>query len=298
MDFVIDFIYVGDGDAIIVWGRNPNEHDFVFFVDGGGNAELGSKVVEHYKSWIKPNLYSNRTIAFINSHPHADHINGLIEIVKEIGSEMSLGIYNDPVKFISDELRSNIKISALRNEDADIEHLYESFQKIQELNELCEKNGIKRVEALSDSFNFSEIKILSPSREFYTEKVQLFTNIDFLKAVDYTKTFSQVYESLESLKPCAVVDERNDASPENLSATVIELIDSLGRSYILTSDAGVESFDDMEKNGFQCENLNIVQLPHHGSRRNISTEWIAKFSPNFYFDFSRRKYKTSKKSSY
>lgn len=281
MDFVIDFIYVGDGDAIIIWGRNPNEIDFVFFLDGG-NTNYGSKVLEHYEKWIKPHLYSNKLIAFINSHPHADHINGLIEIVKGIGSEISWGIYNDPIQFISEELRENIKQSALRKEDSDIEHLYNSFQKIQELNELCELYNIERKEALSDSFNYNEMKIVSPSREFYTSKVQLFTNIDFLKTVDYQKVFSEVNESEESNKPCYIVDEKNDTSPENLTSTVIQLTDSMGQKYILTSDAGVESFDDMEKNGFQCENLNIVQLPHHGSRRNISTNWIVKFSPNMF----------------
>ena len=48
MDFVIDFVYVGDGDGIVIWGRNPNENDFVFFLDGG-NKEFGIKIVEHYK---------------------------------------------------------------------------------------------------------------------------------------------------------------------------------------------------------------------------------------------------------
>lgn len=281
MDFVIDLIYVGDGDGIVIWGRNPNEQDFVFFLDGG-NQEFGTKIVQHYKKWIKPHLYEKRTIAFINSHPHADHINGLIEIVKELGEELDWGIYNDPVKFISEELRKNIKQSALKNEDADIDHLYKSFQKVQELNDLCEQYNIKKFEALTDGFKYNEMKIVSPSREFYTSKVQTFTNIDFLKRVDYTNSTSEVDETLESLKPCAIVDEKNDASPENLSATVIELIDSNNNRYLLTSDAGVESFDDMEKNGFSTENLSIVQLPHHGSRRNISTNWIGKFAPKMF----------------
>ena len=281
MDFVIDFLYVGDGDGIIIWGRNPNEEDFVFFLDGG-NQGFGTKIINHYKEWIKPYLYKTKTIAFINSHPHADHINGLIEIVKELGEEMTWGIYNDPVKFISEELRENIKQSALRKEDADIDHLYKSFQKVQELNELCEQYNIQKFEALSDAFNYEEIKIVSPSREFYTSKVQLFTNIDFLKKVDYSKSFTEVNEILESLKPCDIVDEKNDASPENLSSTVIELIDSNNERYLLTSDSGVESFDDMEKNGFNTENLNFVQLPHHGSRRNISTNWIGKFAPKMF----------------
>lgn len=281
MDFVIDFLYVGDGDAIVIWGRNPNESDFVFFLDGG-NQENGKKVVEHYRNWIEPHLYQNRKLAFINSHPHADHINGLIEIVNELGSELDWGIYNDPVKFISEELRNNIKKSALNKEDTDIEHLYKSFKKVQELNELCDIYSIEKYEALTDTFSFNEIKIISPSREFYKDKVQIFTNIDFLKKYDFTKSYSEVNEESELKKPCVIVDEKNDASPENLSATVIELVDSKNRRYILTSDAGVESFDDMENNGFSTENLNIVQLPHHGSRRNISSKWLGKFSPNMF----------------
>jgi beta-lactamase superfamily II metal-dependent hydrolase len=282
MEFVIDFLYVGDGDGIIIWGRNPNENDFVFFLDGG-NTDCGKAIVTHYKHHIKPNLYQNKIIGFISSHPHADHINGLIEIVEEIGNEMSWGIYNDPVKFITEELRGNIKRSALKQEDPDIEHLYKSFKKVQELNELCEKHGIVKKEALTDSFSFEEIKIVSPSREFYTDKVQQFTNIDFLKKVDFTKkAFRTINEFAEGLKPCEVVDEKSDASPENLTATVIELVDSKNRRYLLTSDSGVESFDDMEQNGFQCKDLHIVQLPHHGGRRNISTDWISKFAPDMF----------------
>lgn len=281
MDFRFDFIYVGDGDAIIIWGRHFNDKDFVFFLDGGCK-DWASKIVEHYKLWIKPHLYENHKLGFINSHPHSDHINGLIEVIKELGDEFTFGIYNDPVKFISEELREKIKTSALKKEDDDIEHLYESFQKIQELNNLCDRYKIKKFEALTDVFNTDVIKIVSPSREFYTEKVQQFTNIDFLKKVDFTKKYFSINESTESQNPCDVVDEKNDASPENLSATVIECIDSEGKRYILTSDAGVESFDDMEKNGFTTENLHFVQLPHHGSRRNISTRWICNFSPKMF----------------
>jgi len=281
MDFIIDFLYVGDGDAIVIWGRNPNESDFVFFLDGG-NQENGKKVVEHYRKWIEPHLYEKRKLAFINSHPHADHINGLIEIVKELGDEIDYGIYNDPVKFISDELRHNIKMSAKRKEDDDIEHLYKSFKKVQELNELCEHHNIQKYEALSDVINYKQIKIVSPSRKYYNDKVQIFTNIDFLKKYDFTKSYSEVDEESELQKPCIIVDEKNDASPENLSSTVIELIDSKNRRYLLTSDAGVESFNDMESNGFTTENLTFVQLPHHGSRRNISSTWLGKFAPKMF----------------
>ncbi len=282
MDFVIDFLYVGDGDAIIVWARNPNVHDIVIFIDGGSNGN-GEKIVNHYNTYIKPHLMTSKTIGFLNSHPHTDHINGLIEVIELIGNEMNFAIYNDPVEHISSELKDKIKNSYLAKEDADIIHLYESFEKVYKLNELCEKYSIKRFRALSDVniIRSNDIKILSPSKSFYEEKVQQFTNIDFLKRVDFSKKAPTVYDD-EITSPCTIVDEINDASPENLTSTVLQLTDSSGRRYILTADAGVDSFDSMVENGFTTNNINLVQLPHHGSRRNVSSTWLKKFNSNMY----------------
>lgn len=282
MDFVIDFIYVGDGDAIVIWARKPNEQDIVIFLDGG-SAGNGQKIVDHYRTLIEPHLLPSRSIGFINSHPHTDHINGLIEVVEILGKEMTFAIYNDPVEHISSELKNQIKKSYLAKEDADITHLYESFEKVYRLNQLCDTYNIKRHRALSDEINISDenITLLSPSKQFYEEKVQQFTNIDFLKRVDLSRKSPTIFDD-EITSPCKIVDEINDASPENLTSTVLQLTDSNGRKYILTADAGVDSFDDMDENGFSNENINLVQLPHHGSRRNVSSSWLIRFNPTMY----------------
>jgi beta-lactamase superfamily II metal-dependent hydrolase len=283
MEFVIDFLYVGDGDAIVIWARSPNDADYVFFVDGG-NIGDGEKVIQHYKTWIKPHLQNKRAIGFINTHPHADHINGLIEIIEGLGNEMSFGIYNDPVECITQEHKNRIHRSYMRKEDPDITHLYETFEQVEKLNTLCEKFQLKRYNAYAEDINFfnGAFRILSPSKDFYVNLVQYFTDVDFLKTIDFTKKFTAINEAEEDTKPCAIVDEKNDASPENLTSIVIQLTDSKNLKYILTGDAGVDAFDYMENEGFDNTNIRFVQLPHHGSRRNISTKWISKFNPNFY----------------
>ena len=81
---------------------------------------------------------------------------------------MTWGIYNDPVKFISEELREKIKQSALKKEDADIDHLYKSFEKIQELNDLCTKYNIERKEAIELAMIFVDI----------IEKINHFDSLD------------------------------------------------------------------------------------------------------------------------
>lgn len=284
MDYVIDFLYVGDGDAIIIWGRNPEtSQDFVFFLDGGKSGD-GQKVIEHYEKWIKPNLYEKRAIGFINSHPHADHINGLIEIIEKLGSELKFGIYNDPIECITDKHKDRIYKEYLQKKDPDISHLYETFKQIEKLNELCSKFNIKRCNAYSDDINLfnGSFKLLSPSKDFYVNLVQYFTDVDFLKTVDFSnRPVANVDESEENNKPSVIIDQVNDASPENLTSTVIQLLDRKGKKYILTGDAGVDSFDYME-DVFDESNILFVQLPHHGSRRNINTKWLNKFNPSYF----------------
>ena len=75
-------------------------------------------------------------------------------------------------------IRHSIYLISLKNLLVIQEKIDTSFLDNESLN-------IERKEALTDSFNYSEIKIISPSREFYTNKVQLFTNIDWL--IDYVK---------------------------------------------------------------------------------------------------------------
>jgi beta-lactamase superfamily II metal-dependent hydrolase len=284
MEFVIDFLYVGDGDAIIIWARQTEQSDFVFFVDGG-NSGNGKKVVDHYNQWIKPHLYQKRAIGFINTHPHEDHIDGLLEILNLLQGEISFGIYNDPVECIEAEHRDRIHRAYMNGEDPDITHLYETFEQIEKLNNFCQKNSVKRFNAYADNNSFlnGALRILSPYKDFYVNLVQYFTDVDFLKTTDLAKTFSdEDATERDDLEPCNIVDESNDTSPENLTSVVLQLTDSQNKKYILTGDAGTDAFDYMESEGFDASNIHLVQLPHHGSRRNISAAWIKKFNAPSY----------------
>ena len=94
---------------------------------------------------------------------------------------------------------------------------------------------------------------------------------------------SEINEVEEGFKPCAVVDEKNDTSAENLTSLIIQLTDGRNRRYLFTTDAGVDSFESAQNNGFDMTNFHIAQLPHHGSRRNINTNWLCKLNPHQYW---------------
>lgn len=281
MDFVIDFINVKNADAIIVWLKKNNV-DYVIFIDGG-KAGNSKDVIDHYETYIK-DYVSNPTLIIINSHPHSDHLNGLIEVVDYFGNNISYAIYNDPMKYISDERKQ--EILEYYGDDPDINHLHEVFDKVKILNDQCKKYEINKLEAFSDlNDNYSGLfKILGPSRKFYKEKVDFFTSVENLNKYDYSKNSNaEINEEEEGLKPCDIVNAENEASPENLTSTIIEFTDSLNKRYLLTADCGIDSFQSAEDNGFNLNGgFELAQLPHHGSRRNVNSYWLHRLSPEYY----------------
>lgn len=73
-------------------------------------------------------------------------------------------------------------------------------------------------------------------------------------------------------------------SPENEVSTVLASIWD-GRVNLLTADAGCEGLTSAIGNpfGIATNDLRWMQVPHHGSRRNLNQELIEHFSPDTSF---------------
>jgi hypothetical protein len=67
-------------------------------------------------------------------------------------------------------------------------------------------------------------------------------------------------------------------SPENEVSTVLALPSPKGEIYLFTADAGVEALTDVAS---RCtlQRLHWMQIPHHGSRRNLNENLISHFQP-------------------
>lgn len=75
--------------------------------------------------------------------------------------------------------------------------------------------------------------------------------------------------------------ENPEDTPENQSSTV--LWTKYGdNTYILTADAGVQALQNASKE-YTISNCYWMQIPHHGSRRNVTKQLIEHFSPNVAF---------------
>ncbi|MBU1179004.1 MBL fold metallo-hydrolase, partial [Patescibacteria group bacterium] len=68
----VDFLYVGQGDSVFIQAENGNQ----VLLDGGPN-----KSVLNQLSKVMP-FYDRSIDALILSHPHSDHLDGLVEVLK------------------------------------------------------------------------------------------------------------------------------------------------------------------------------------------------------------------------
>jgi beta-lactamase superfamily II metal-dependent hydrolase len=68
-------------------------------------------------------------------------------------------------------------------------------------------------------------------------------------------------------------------TPENNSSAILAVVQS-GHKYLFTSDAGVPALQKASEQ-YKLDGCHWMQIPHHGSRRNINPALIEHFSPKY-----------------
>lgn len=95
------FLDVGQGDAILV--KTPKNQTMI--IDGGPNG----KVLEKLGKYLSPLL--RRIDIVVLTHPHADHVTGLVEVLKRYdvglvilsGAKIKTDVYNEFLQSIEDK---------------------------------------------------------------------------------------------------------------------------------------------------------------------------------------------------
>lgn len=79
----VSFLDIGQGDSIYI--RTPD--DYFILIDGGPSVSVLEQLAD-----VIPR-YNRRIDLVVLTHPHADHVNGLVEVVKrfDVGSVMIVG---------------------------------------------------------------------------------------------------------------------------------------------------------------------------------------------------------------
>ena len=301
--FEIDFLPVGtaekSGDAILFRYKEDEKYK-VILIDGGwddavdfwmksddGSTKENGSTSETIIKHMRKHYYSEEEKMCIDhiicSHPDRDHIEGLLFLIHRCDGGLNCDVgnvwVNSPDKFD----RYYIAVAKNKN-DEELECFSEKHALSQELRYQANKVVIDHVwlplrgggpdldidyvwlpkqggPVLDYVKAIGPLIIASPSEEFYHDLVYGELKRQKSKGGEVTPD----NEGLEDYPKTSLCNE---------SSTVLfgKLMD---KQFLLTADAGIEAlsraYDYLkEEHNFQPGDLDLIQIPHHGSHNNVN----------------------------
>lgn len=268
----IDFIPVGNGersgDAIVV--RWKELSGWKIGVIDGGSKESGQKIVDHINQYYG----KNQVIEFaLNTHPDMDHCSGLTVVLENLPVK-KLWIHQ-PWNYSQDLL--HLIDDGRVTDDSLEQRLRERLSMAHELEKLAIKLKIP-IEEPFQGKRVGPFTVLSPSCEQYKELVCKFREMPSTKNSFMDRLFKTAAKALDWVLESPDHETLRDGgvtSAENESSVILygQLDD---RKVLLTGDAGLEALknaaDYADLMFPSWKPLGLIQIPHHGSRNNVSPE--------------------------
>jgi beta-lactamase superfamily II metal-dependent hydrolase len=275
MGYEIDFLPVGDeskgGDAIALRYGNlygSRSEQTVVVIDGG-YADDGEALVKHIREYYGTDLVD----IVISTHSDKDHITGLEVVLEELRvNQLLMHLPWEHSETLTEARKSAFKYMALT------EKTEKSFQAASDLQTIAGRKGVPIVEPFAGmQTRDGALRILGPSEAYYEELMaEVQAAAPRSSAVTLSEQLQRLLKAAARLVPetlwLETLRDDGETSPTN-NSSVITLLTVDGRKSLLTGDAGIpaleQALDILEAEGFQPGTLKFVQIPHHGSRRNV-----------------------------
>ena len=261
--YEIDFLKINaeqSGDAIAM-RYSLGGKSCIHIVDGGFQ-DTGEDLVKHINYY-----YNNPTLIdhVVVTHPDRDHAGGIKTVLEsfDIGCLWMLR----PWKYVDKLMGSFPQFSNKQNL---IKRLKDDYPTIAKLEEIANSKGIQIKEPVEGEY-IGRFKVLSPSEQLYLSLVERSE-----KTPEASKTDSTSYTKSSQFDEEGFSTQ--DTSAEN-NMSVVQFATLYGQNILLTGDAGKEALQEIIKN-YNFPEINIFQVPHHGSRRNLSSEILNHLFPN------------------
>lgn len=248
----------------------------------GGTKSSGQALVNHIRTHYK----TNRVDYVVNSHPDNDHASGLPLILEqmEIGElwmHRPWMYSNDILDYFQDGRITNNSLA---------ERLKNKMTAAYKLEEIATNKDISIFEPFQGE-KIGDFEVLSPEKNWYIhELISEFEKSPEQKKLEYPN-LEEAYDSIKNEASSVIewiaeywnqenLGEDVTTSAENESSVVIfGKFD--GRGILLTGDAGISALTKtheyaVSKKLFLPDVLRFIQVPHHGSRNNVSTNVLDK----------------------
>ena len=287
LGYEIDLLPVGDGsksgDAILLRfgdlyeGKSAQK---VVVIDGGYKCTAKSVKDHLIKYYNCINAQGKIQIdLMILTHPDVDHVGGLVELANDPDIQIIRIMMHRPWEELS---VSWFKDGRITNKSIR-QRLIDAFGKAYELDLATKKSYTCSSMPNSYKFGGAILHILAPSPSLYKTQISLCDKTPdsvVESRMSETKMFGKIlneepYNIGHSIK--WYYNEQTTAINETSLVIMFEYLDV---KILFTGDAGIEclqeAIDYAEANGIDLSKLDIIKMPHHGSRKNITPDIMCK----------------------
>lgn len=269
----IDFLPVDSGeksgDAIAFrYGDFSQRSKFKVVVIDGGTKDSGNRLVEHIQKYYG----NNHVDLVVCTHPDADHASGLRQVLNHC-SVGELWIHKpwDHSEHVRDLFHDG------RMTDNSLsERLMQGYTYAYELVQLAEEKGIAIREPFAGRQSEDRcLTVLGPTIDYYRELLPDFARSPRAKTVleKAYSSFNSAITWVQEAMHIETLDENGETSAENRSSAVI-LFQFARKKFLFTGDSGIDSMHKViefaEYARIDISQVNFLQVPHHGSKRNVS----------------------------
>lgn len=274
--YEIDFIPVGEGekngDAIAIRVTQDGQTE-IYVIDGGTKAS-GEALVDHIRNYYK----TNRVDYLISTHPDMDHISGLKVVLEEleVGELWMHKPWEHAPEIIKDILDGRVTQHSLS------ERIKAAVRIATEVEKIAKEKRVPIHEPFQGQKIGSHFHVLSPSRLWYNELLKNFDKMPPARSypicesracLDSTDTTDEDWYT-------ETLGEDGETSARNESSVVLVGFFPNNYDVLFTGDAGRQALNQAYDYAKSCEydlkECSFIQMPHHGSRRNVSPSLLDK----------------------
>lgn len=274
--YEIDFLPVGEGEKsgdAIAMRITKNGKTKIYVIDGGTQAS-GKALVEHIQKYYG----TDQVDYLISTHPDADHISGLKVVleklkVKELWMHKPWEHAPQIFKYIKDGRVTPYSLSKR----------IESVVKLAvEVEKIATEKGVEICEPFQGVKIGSYFTVLSPGESWYNELLKEFDGMppsrssSANESLKFSNRSDVVYENWDR----DTLDEKGETSARNESSVVLLCILPDDKRVLFTGDAGIRALTKAyyyaSVRGYDLKKCSFIQMPHHGSRRNVSPPLLDK----------------------
>lgn len=268
MQYNVTILDVGDADAIVINYENGDGWKTAV-VDAGnvGDGVRVKKYIKHTEGFLSIIDYAYCT------HPDKDHKGGFFDLLTDRFVSIKALVIRRPDSALLNDPRNSVNINSAAHNVYN--HPTDSGRNL--IDEAIAKGILYEPVLGVDVFDMP-LEVIGPRQQFFVDSCyEMALNFAELENEADPETYAED-ELPKEEDAQSVMDEKKEESATNKSSLIL-LFHPNGRKFLLSGDACSASIHDAIRD-FPNISGSTLKVPHHGSKRNLTTQVIDLLKPS------------------